>query len=333
DDLTGAYQPYRYFKGYVIKGGKIYGLTTFKSLIESNDLIEQITLTFTIMTLLLVVGVFFLMRILGQRLWSSFFVALEQVKNFDVTRRERIIFRDTDIYEFNVLNESLEKLIKRIQQDFINLKEFTENITHEIQTPLAVIRSKTELLLQNPDLTSEQAQLLSSISNSLRRLTKLNHGLVLLTKIENNQFHKTEPVIINHIINQVLENYEDFMEAKNLRLEKLFNEELIIKMNPVLADVLVQNLLKNAVVHNINNGWIRIIIDKEALQLSNTGLKSKKNSNLLFKRFAHGEFRPESMGIGLSLVKKICDYYGIAIEYSIKEEVHTLTLMPEAFER
>ncbi|MFW6352708.1 MAG: sensor histidine kinase, partial [Bacteroidota bacterium] len=169
--------------------------------------------------------------------------------------------------------------------------------------------------------------------NSLRRLTKLNHGLVLLTKIENNQFHKTEPVIINHIINQVLENYEDFMEAKNLRLEKLFNEELIIKMNPVLADVLVQNLLKNAVVHNINNGWIRIIIDKEALQLSNTGLKSKKNSNLLFKRFAYGEFRPESMGIGLSLVKKICDYYGIAIEYSIKEEVHTLTLMPEAFER
>jgi signal transduction histidine kinase len=323
DKIETAYKPYRYISGYMLVDGEMYRIRVYKSLIETNALIEKIALTIAGMTLFFVFGVFFIIKIISQHIWKDFLNTVELVGNYDVTNRlQKIDLPDSEISEFTKLNKALEKMIERIRKDYYNLKEFTENLTHELQTPLSVIKTRVELLLQQENLGRENAENLSDINKNLAKITRLNRGLVLLTKIENQQFEEKKLLDLKKIIDNQLENFEDFILSRELKVQKNLDAAKQFYFNPILADILFMNLVKNAIFHNHDKGTVNIFFRNETFGIENTSNTRVKNPGKMFARFKRAGNKTASLGIGLSLVKTICDHYQLEIHYLQENNMH-----------
>ncbi|MEX0595770.1 MAG: HAMP domain-containing sensor histidine kinase, partial [Candidatus Paceibacterota bacterium] len=216
---------------------------------------------------------------------------------------------------------------ERIKQDYKNLKEFIENISHEIQNPLAIIKSRIDLLQQNENLDKSQAELIQSIQSNTIRLSNLNKSLILLSKIDNNQFHIREKVEIVDNINLHLDNFEDFIQSKNISLHKDFKNNILIMADPSLISILLLNLLKNSIYHNLPSGTIEIITELDTLIIRNSGKELDINPEDMFKRFIKSSNKPDSIGLGLAIVKKICDYYNFTIHYTCQDNFHIIIII------
>ena len=235
-------------------------------------------------------------------------------------------FAKTNTYEFDVLNDTLNDLTKKIQDDFVNLKEFTENASHEIQTPLAIIKSKLELSLHDPLLPENQRTHIHLAYESAIRLSKLNEALLLLSKIENRQFTEETDVDLAGLINERIAQVEDLTGFRNIIVFLDLTAPFQVKMNRYLAEILVNNLLGNAIKHNVTNGEIRVSGDQHKLSISNTGLPLTIEPSKLFKRFVKQSVNNESTGLGLAIAKEICVTHHLLLEYSYHNQFHTLTI-------
>ena len=214
----------------------------------------------------------------------------------------------------------------RMRRDYFNLKEFTENISHEIQTPLAIIKSKLEILVQNEKLDEEQMILIQAIYESISRLSRLNQALNLIAKIDNRQFHQTEPCNISDIIEKNLINLDELIGNKHLTIVKNIDKDIIIDVHPALAEIMFSNLISNAIKHNIIHGNINVFLDKNSFIISNTGANPEKDPANMFRRFQKADKSSNSLGLGLSIVYRIALQYQYDIHYGFKKGYHTLTI-------
>jgi signal transduction histidine kinase len=234
--------------------------------------------------------------------------------------------QDSDVKEFADLNRVLRAMTERIKNDYLNLKEYTENASHEIQTPLAIINSKLELLLQSGEMNEKQYKALADAYEASIRLSKYNSTLILLAKIENKQFPESKMVSPELILNTLLENLDDLIRSKKLVVVKQITPDMTVQMNPYLAEMLIVNLVKNAVRHNVKGGKLLLEVGETFLQISNTGPDLPLDNNLLFKRFYKSSSSPESLGLGLAIVQKICSLYGFEVSYSFWDQMHCLKI-------
>ena len=214
----------------------------------------------------------------------------------------------------------------KIHIDYLQQKEFTENASHEMQTPLAVIKANLTQLMQSTTLSESDMNNLQTIENTTKKMASLNKALILLSKIENNQFKENELIPINKIINKVVNNFADLIEVKNIKLKLNLKDELQITINPTLAEILLSNLVQNAIRHNVNGGIINIDLMQNKLIISNSGEALTINSNELFTRFKKNDASKDSLGLGLAIVKSICNIYQLNIVYSYSNQLHTFTL-------
>ena len=191
----------------------------------------------------------------------------------------------------------------KIHIDYLQQKEFTENASHEMQTPLAVIKANLTQLMQSTTLSESDMNNLQTIENTTKKMASLNKALILLSKIENNQFKENELIPINKIINKVVNNFADLIEVKNIKLKLNLKDELQITINPTLAEILLSNLVQNAIRHNVNGGIINIDLMQNKLIISNSGEALTINSNELFTRFKKNDASKDSLGLGLAIVK------------------------------
>jgi signal transduction histidine kinase len=217
-------------------------------------------------------------------------------------------------------------MAKKMRRDYVNLKEFNENASHEIQTPLSIIKSKLELLIQGEGLNQEQAGLINSVYEATTRMSRLNQGLLLISKIDNNQFHNTEQVDLQVILNKTLEHFEEILELRKIRVVAHIVSPARAQMNPTLAEILVSNLVNNAIRHNLEEGEIRIGMDPDGFEIANTGYPLTIPPEDLFRRFRKSERAADSVGLGLSIVKKITQLYQFDIRYEVKEGFHRIRL-------
>jgi signal transduction histidine kinase len=326
DKVRNRLAPFKRLSFYLKIQGVLYKTSIFKSMIASNQVIEQVALIVTIIVIVFLLAVYFLYRYFLGRIWSDFFETINKIQNFDINSPEKLIFPDSMIIEFNALNDVLKKMINKINNDFKGLKEFSGNLTHEIQTPLAVIKSKADLLLQDQYANKDQLALAQEISKETSRISGLIKTLTLFTKLDHHQFPNKETIELERLIESKLEIFEDFIEGKNISIYKEVKKVPQINMNPELADILLTNLIKNAIKHNISNGNINISIDTNCIEIKNTGNKLKFDPNILFGRFSKASQKGESLGVGLSIAKKICDYYGFKISYNFIGQIHKITL-------
>lgn len=326
DGYDNSYKQYKTLSTVSEINSELYHIKLYKSLIESNELIERITLIVTIIVILFIIIIYLLNRFFFKSVWYDFFQTIDKLKTFDVNNSTEIHFTSSDTAEFELLNSTLNRMIREIHKDYLNIKEFTGNISHEIQTPLTIIRMKCELLMQSKSLNKSQAALIRDIQKTNSRLSKLNTSLVLLTKIENKQFTQVEKISLDENIKNHLENFNSLIKVKGLELEYLKSNDISIEMDPMLADVFVVNLIKNAVTHNIENGKITIEINGNELKISNTGEKLDLSDKNIFDRYTSVSKKSGSLGLGLSLIKKICELYGFKIIYEFENNLHIFRL-------
>ena len=179
----------------------------------------------------------------------------------------------------------IEKQEAMLKKDFIHLKEFAENASHEIQTPMAIIQSKLDSLMQSPNLTEEHIRHIVGVSNASQRLSVLNRSLLLLAKIENNQFNEKEEIDMSIMLQKQLDGLAEIFVDKGLQLSTSIDQNTVVQGNHFLSTIIVSNLLKNAIAHNVPNGTINIDLTADQLKVENTGKHLAVDPKELFKRF------------------------------------------------
>ncbi|MFN8343603.1 MAG: HAMP domain-containing sensor histidine kinase [Spirosomataceae bacterium] len=314
--------PFRQLTFYMSIGGIIHKVMIRKSLIQSYRLIEVITGTMATCLVLLLLGTFWFQGKLSGRLWHPFYETLSRIKRFNLTGGVPLQLEKTEIDEFKELNEVFVKMGEKMQQDYRSLKEFTENASHEMQTPLALINAKVEQLIQTEKLTETQTHWIEDIYQASRRMARLNQGLLLLAKIENHQFTDNQSIDLGKLLADKLKDMEEVMTFRQISVRIAHQAPFTVTFSPALADSLVTNLVSNAVKHNHTGGKIELITSTNELLLSNTGGKLTSSPERLFERFKKESTGPESVGLGLAIIKQICDSYGLQISYEETEGRH-----------
>ena len=322
DSREDQFKTYRYIQFMTDIEEEVFLVKIYKSTTPTDQLVERVTLMMTLMVILFLAGIFILNRFIFASLWKDFFEAIEKLKQFE-TSKEPVILGEQDIEEFEELKQVLEVMTRRLAKDYKELKEYTDHTTHELQTPLAVIKSKTELLIQSENLGASEMKCLQAINTSVNQLSRLNSTLTLITRIENRQFTEKEKIKLTELLDRHLELLDEHIDLRKIKVEKRYRDEgMELLMDQGLADLLIGNLLKNAIVHNIEGGAIVLEIRPGSLLIKNDGPPLEFNQEELFTRFVRDSRRSGNFGLGLSLVKKVCETYNFSIDYSCDNQQH-----------
>lgn len=326
DAGTDQYRTFRYLLFEAEHGGSAYTVKLYKSTTPADKLVEQVTLMMTVMVILFLAGIFFLNRFIFANLWKDFFEALDKLKQFDAVK-EPVILGEPDVEEFMELKRVLERMTARLSSDYRELREYTDHTSHELQTPLAVIKTKTELLMQSSRLGPDEMKLLQSINNSAGQLSRLTTTLTLITRIENRQFTGRKAVNLKDLVTRQLEMFQEMIAIRKISLVQQYaGGQPTLIMDEGLSEIMVTNLLKNAIVHNVEGGRILIETGADYFLISNEGPPLSVDSDRLFDRFTRDTGKKGNLGLGLSLVRKICEYYGFKISYDRMDQLHSFRI-------
>ncbi|MBC7934504.1 MAG: HAMP domain-containing histidine kinase [Rhizobacter sp.] len=326
DSVAKEIAPHRVLTSHFTVNGKPCFLKVKTSLVDNDELIKSIATVEVILLLLLLAGLFIINRNLSKRIWKPFYATLGKLRKYKVEKHEPLALSKSSVSEFNDLNTSLEELTDRTHNSYLSQKEFTENASHEMQSPLAVFQSKLELLMQTAPLNEEQAQLMGDLADASQRMTRLNKSLVLLTKIDNNQFAETENISVNKVLQIFIQQYQPQLYEKQIRITKAFQTEISSTANKALIEILIGNLLGNAIRHNYINGSIDLFIKQNTLIIQNTGKAVALDGQKIFQRFQKDSTDSNSTGLGLEIVKKICAIYNCIISYHFADNLHCFTV-------
>ena len=305
--------------------GEAYLLTVETNVEETEETAVAIAILTFLFFVILVVGFLILNRRLSVKLWQPFKNTLTRLKAFNLNSHTSIKFENSNILEFQELNEALNKLIEHTISVYKSQKEFTENASHELQTPLAIIKNKLDILLQKETLTDRQYQIIDDINKTLTRVSRVNKNLLLLAKIENHQFDGSEVINLSELSEQCLEQLNEHLLNKKLSIQTEIEKDIFITGNKILIDILINNLLLNAIRHNSQNGFVKVSLNKAGLFISNSGMNALEKENL-FKRFKKHSDQSSGSGLGLAIVEQVCKRHQWAIAYEFHQETHTFKI-------
>ncbi len=317
---------YRFLNSYFNINNRNYSITIARPTLEEEELMEGLLSSFALIAGFLVLAFFVVNFLLSKTLWKPFYKTLDKLNNYDLQKYAVEHFDSSTTKEFDQLNVSLNKMTEEINEAFVQQKEFTENASHELQTPLAIIKANLSLLMQSPNLGADEMNQLEAIDNTTQKLASLNKALLLLAKIENHQFKENQIVDISVVVNKVIKHFEDLILVKNIVVENKISMDLKTNMNTALADILITNLFQNAIRHNFEGGKIILVMVDNSLAISNTGPPLIIDNKDMFTRFKKNDSSKESLGLGLSIVKGITDLYKIDIHYKYDQSLHTFIL-------
>ncbi|WP_221630255.1 sensor histidine kinase [Chryseobacterium lactis] len=316
---------YRCLKKVIYIQGKPYLFTIQTNIEESHETIAVIALITVFFFVIIVVGLLYLNRKLSASIWKPFRGTLDQLKTFNLNSQNKIAFPASDTSEFEELNQSLYKLIERNVSAYKTQKEFTENASHELQTPLAIIKNKLDLLLQDQDLTEKQYRLAEDMNRALTRSSRINKNLLLLAKIDNKQFDNTETISFDHLLDQSIAILEEHFEQKNISVQESISKDVKVNGNSILCEILINNLIINAIRHTSPGGAIAVSLTQSAFKISNSGTDGL-NPDLLFKRFSKLSTDNSGSGLGLSIIQEICKFHHWKISYRFENNHHIFTV-------
>ena len=289
-----------------------------------EDILHGVMIQFCVIVFVLAVAIVLTVRFISRRLWRPFDETLGQIEGFRLEDGELPVLPESDVKEFDRLNHALATLMKNSLASYRTQKEFTENASHELQTPLAVFQSKLDLLLQQPDLTERQAETIQGLYQVSSRLARLNRNLLLLAKIENSQYGQTEEINVADFVRELRPSLESL--SASIAMHTDFRVELTVRANRTLLESLVNNLVVNAIRHNRPGGEIAITVADKQLVLSNTSDEPALDGTQIFNRFYHSPGQTKGNGLGLSIVKAVCEYHGWTVTYQYREGRHCFTV-------
>ncbi len=323
DPAQNEEELFREISSYKKVHNKNYKISVRTLVVESDDIILAILIAYLSIIFLVFLTQFYYNRINSKIIWKPFFKNIKKIQQFSLQSDQEIVLEDTDILEFSELNNEIKSLTTKVVTDYRNLKQFTEDVSHEIQTPLAIAQAKVGNLIDEDGISDKQFQLLTEVQQNIQRLANLNKRLVLLTKIENQQFDYNQKINITESLKSSISNLK---EISDIPIESNGLKDLNILLDENLAGILTDNLLSNAIKYTPKTGKIFIRTDKKSFTVSNSGKDAIKEPHKLYNRFYTENKSKKSLGLGLAIVKKICDEYDFNIEYSFKDQHHNFTI-------
>ncbi len=321
------YEPARMLKTIFLGNDSLwYELTVATPTFEREDLLQTILWWICCLYIvILVTGVSVTMLVFRKSMWPLYSL-LHWLDSYIPGQKRRLISNNTDITEFKRLNNAVWQAICRYEEAYDRQKQFIGNASHELQTPLAILGNKMEWMLNNSNLTEKQMSEVMDMLRTQRNIVKLNKDLLLLTKIDNHQFMgDASDIKVADIVKEQQLVYSEIYEEKGILCNVQQLNDLVVRMNISLANVLIANLLRNAYIHTPDGGKIEITLLDRTLSVANTGI-SALDGERIFERFYQGAKKEGSTGLGLSIVKAVCNAYSIGIRYSFANGMHVFTV-------
>ena len=300
--------------------GEKYRITVRSMVVETQDII-MVTLTYFLVSLSLVFLIqFYFSWAWNRKIWKPFFHNLKEMKAFSLESENSLSLTDSEIKEFSELKDEIGALTSKVITDYQNLKQFTENISHELQTALAIMQAKLENFLNGTSITNDQFSQLSSLQRDIHRLAKLNKKLVLLATLEQRQNRDFEDVHFNSLVKDSADN---FSEISLIPIKIVEKDDLMVRGDQELLQVLIDNFINNAIRHNEQSAEIEIEITANTFIVKNRGAHQLDDGDQLFNRFYKRNQRSNvGSGLGLAIVKKICEVFSYSLHYSYEEDMH-----------
>ena len=302
--------------------GQYYELSVSTPTIEKQDLRESIFYLLIGLFVILLVTILIINIWVFYRSMKPFYVLLHWLGDYRLGQTHKPLYNPTHTSEFQKLNDTVVRFAQHSEEVFQQQKLFIGNASHEIQTPLAVCRNRLEMLMEDETLTEQQLGEIIKTYETLEYVSKLNKSLLLLSKIDNHQYSETSKVCLNDILHSLIPDFVEVYAFKEVSLSLEENARLCADMNEVLATVLMTNLLKNAFVHNVEDGSIRITINRDSICFSNTGTLVALDEKRVFERFYQGNKKEGSTGLGLAIANAVCRQFKLELKYVFKDGMH-----------
>ncbi len=306
---------------YFSINGKPFRLTLETNMEESHETIMAIAVVTVMFFLILLGGFIFINRRIEERLWKPFYNSLKKIQSFNLHTPQEIHFDQTDIEEFELLHHHLHKLISGNIASYQQQKEFTQHASHELQTPLSVIKFKLDLLHQSEPLTEEQSDLIDQAHQALAKVSRVNKNLLLLAKIENSQFQEKELIDLPSLIERYVPFVQDFLDDKQLQVQLSITRPVELSVNKTLLEILLTNLLMNAIRYSEPGSVIQVSLDEHALVMANPG-RGALDTQRLFRRFGLSAPHSSGTGLGLAIIHEVCQLYGWKESYRYENGHH-----------
>ena len=305
------------------KDERFYELSVYTPSIEKRDLKESIFYLLIGLFVILFVIILLINIWVFHRSMKPFYQLLEWLEHYRLGKDNEKLCIETHTTEFRKLNEAVSRYVAHSEEVFEKQKQFIGNASHELQTPLAICQNRLEMLLEDETLGEQQMSEIMKTYQTLEYLSKLNKSLLLLSKIDNHQFPEEKEVCLNEVLHRYMDDYQEVYAYRDITLTVEEEGELYWNMNETLAVVLITNLLKNAFVHNINKGNIRIVVSSSGIRFGNTASGSALDASRVFDRFYQGSKKKEgSTGLGLAIVDAVCRHSSLKIRYRFEEDMH-----------
>lgn len=321
----GEIDRFRVLRSFILVAEQPYLLSVETNVEETDETMTAIAVVTFIFFVLLVAGFIILNKRIARNIWNPFNQTLAKIKVFDLNNKQELLLESSDIEEFEQLNKVLRNLTKQNIAAFKQQIVFIENAAHELQTPLAVMKSKIDLLQQLPQLSDEQYQMLAALTKPMSRMTRISKNLLVLAKLENNQFSELENSSLGLVLDEIIELLADFVETKKISLFVEKQQEITLSCSKILLEMLLNNLLINAIIHSVEGSSINISMLQKELIIRNTGLGAL-NKNKLFKRFSNSATNVASSGLGLAIAKEICNKYNWKLSYKYELNRHIFSV-------
>lgn len=324
-----SYQARLLTTAFVASDGNYYEMKVISQELDKGELIRKMVLSLLLLFLFLLLSTLLINNFVLKKTWRPFYQLLYYLNDFRLDRNASRVISETRIKEFSLLNETVQNLLKTNVDIFNSQKQFIENASHELQTPLAIGINKLELLAGDEGLSGEQIRKIADIIEALQRLSGLNKSLLLLSKIENRQFIAEEAVNFDEILSRMIHDFSDYREYQKINIDYRKEDDWEFNMNKDLAEILVMNLVKNAIIHNVQGGALNIRLNSFSFTIENTSPEPGISADNLFKRFNRNPGSTGSTGLGLAIVKAIADVSGLVVTYSFGDR-HVFTVSTQS---
>jgi len=237
----------------------------------------------------------------------------------------------TSTVDFRYLDESINEMMRKINDAFMHERQFIANVSHELLTPISIIKNRLENILADEKLPEDAAMRVMETNNTLNRLSKIVNALLLISRIENQQFLKEDDIYLADLVNEVVSEIEDRAIERSVTLTTQLDKTIFIKeVNKYLLFTMLFNLVNNAIKYNRPNGSVAIFCYKEGavvkLEVKDTGKGIPADSlKLLFDPLKKvKKDKSDSHGLGLPIVKTIADFHNIQLTVSSEVAVGTV---------
>ncbi|WP_231460144.1 HAMP domain-containing sensor histidine kinase [Pedobacter sp. Leaf132] len=314
----------RFLRTEMMLDGEPYQITVIASKMERQEQIKNICLIILLPVCILLIVVLLVNRMLLKKIWDPFSQMLKNINDFNINHDKPYRSVDMPVEEFKQLNQVLIDLSGKVKKDYEEIKLFTENASHEMMTPLAVINSRLDNMLQSSNLDTKEGEMLSELYQATSRLTRLNQSLLLLVKIDHNLLQEHEDIDLCQLIQEKTHYFHELLQERSIQLKTTLLPSRIIA-NRQLIEILINNLFSNVIRHNYEKGSIEIYLDSNQIIFANTAHHGALDAEKIFDRFYKG-IASEGTGLGLAILKQICIRQHYLLNYTYQHNLHTFII-------